>query len=201
MGMGPIVPYSAPPAGMSVSIPASRVGGVVRPRAATCLARAGSHPRGQILVSEFMLQQTRWRGWRPICGNWVARWPTPSATAAAGAGTFCGPGGKSGLSAAAPNGCTNARRADRGRPRRCGSRRRRTMLLTLPGIGAYTARAVARFAYQHGCRWVDTNVRRAVARRCTGARDAAAFRRCATTRMSIALPRTARTRWRFSGGR
>ena len=39
----------------------------------------------QILVSEFMLQQTPVARVAPIWLDWVARWPTPSATAAAGA--------------------------------------------------------------------------------------------------------------------
>ena len=38
----------------------------------------------QILVSEFMLQQTPVARVAPIWVDWVARWPTPSATAAAG---------------------------------------------------------------------------------------------------------------------
>jgi A/G-specific adenine glycosylase len=45
-------------------------------------------------------------------------------------------------------------------------------LLALPGIGAYTARAVAAFAYRRRCPVVDTNVRRVVARAVHGAGDA-----------------------------
>ena len=37
-------------------------------------------------------------------------------------------------------------------------------LLTLPGVGAYTARAIACFAYRQRVPVVDTNVRRVVAR-------------------------------------
>src|SRR5271163_399709 len=39
----------------------------------------------QILVSEFMLQQTPVSRVEPIWRDWVARWPTASATAAASA--------------------------------------------------------------------------------------------------------------------
>jgi A/G-specific adenine glycosylase len=46
--------------------------------------------------------------------------------------------------------------------------------LTLPGIGAYTARAVACFAYQRPVPVVDTNVRRVVARAVHGRADAVA---------------------------
>jgi A/G-specific adenine glycosylase len=45
-------------------------------------------------------------------------------------------------------------------------------LLSLPGIGAYTARAVAAFAYRKRCPVVDTNVRRVIARAVHGAGDA-----------------------------
>jgi A/G-specific adenine glycosylase len=45
-------------------------------------------------------------------------------------------------------------------------------LLALPGIGAYTARAVATFAYGQRHPVVDTNVRRVVARAVNGAADA-----------------------------
>jgi A/G-specific adenine glycosylase len=46
--------------------------------------------------------------------------------------------------------------------------------LTLPGVGAYTARAVACFAYRQRVPVVDTNVRRVVARAVHGKADAAA---------------------------
>jgi A/G-specific adenine glycosylase len=42
----------------------------------------------------------------------------------------------------------------------------------LPGIGSYTARAVAAFAYGRRCPVVDTNVRRVVARAVHGSGDA-----------------------------
>jgi A/G-specific adenine glycosylase len=45
-------------------------------------------------------------------------------------------------------------------------------LLALPGIGTYTARAVAAFAYRQRHPVVDTNVRRLVARAVTGLADA-----------------------------
>ena len=46
--------------------------------------------------------------------------------------------------------------------------------MSLPGIGAYTARAVACFAYRQRVPVVDTNVRRVVARAVHGRADAAA---------------------------
>ena len=47
-------------------------------------------------------------------------------------------------------------------------------LLTLPGVGSYTARAVACFAYHQPVPVVDTNVRRVVARAVHGRADAGA---------------------------
>jgi A/G-specific adenine glycosylase len=50
-------------------------------------------------------------------------------------------------------------------------------LLTLPGVGDYTARAVAVFAFGQRAAVVDTNVRRVVARLVEGVEDAAVRRR------------------------
>jgi len=47
-------------------------------------------------------------------------------------------------------------------------------LLSLPGVGSYTARAVASFAYRQPVPVVDTNVRRVVARAVHGRADAGA---------------------------
>ncbi|WP_354523113.1 A/G-specific adenine glycosylase [Mycolicibacterium sp. 624] len=126
----------------------------------------------QILVSEFMLQQTPVARVEPIWLDWVARWPTPSATAAASAADVLRAWGKLGY----------PRRAKR--LHECA----RTIavdyddrvpddvetLLTLPGVGAYTARAVACFAYGHNVPVVDTNVRRVVARTVHGRADSPA---------------------------
>jgi A/G-specific adenine glycosylase len=48
------------------------------------------------------------------------------------------------------------------------------VLLALPGIGAYTARAVAAFGYGHRVPVVDTNVRRVLARAMHGLADSGA---------------------------
>jgi A/G-specific adenine glycosylase len=50
-------------------------------------------------------------------------------------------------------------------------------LLTLPGVGTYTARAVACFAYRQRVPVVDTNVRRVVARAVHGRADSPASAR------------------------
>jgi A/G-specific adenine glycosylase len=124
----------------------------------------------QILVSEFMLQQTPVARVAPIWLDWVARWPTPSATAAASAADVLRAWGKLGY----------PRRAKRLHECAIAIATEHSdqvpddveVLLTLPGIGAYTARAVACFAYRQSVPVVDTNVRRVVARAVHGLADA-----------------------------
>ena len=126
----------------------------------------------QILVSEFMLQQTPVARVDPIWRDWIARWPTPSATAAAGAADVLRAWGKLGYPRRAKrlHECAAAIATDHGDevPDDVET------LLTLPGIGAYTARAVACFAYRKRVPVVDTNVRRVVARAVHGRADSPA---------------------------
>ena len=116
----------------------------------------------QVLVSEFMLQQTPVARVQPVWESWVARWPTPSATAAAGAADVLRAWGKLGYPRRAKrlHECATviAGQFDDVVPSDVDT------LLTLPGIGAYTARAVACFAFQQRVPVVDTNVRRVVTR-------------------------------------
>jgi A/G-specific adenine glycosylase len=124
----------------------------------------------QILVSEFMLQQTPVSRVEPIWRDWVARWPTASSTAAASPADVVRAWGKLGY----------PRRAKR--LHECATVIARDhadqvpddveVLLTLPGVGSYTARAVACFAYRQSVPVVDTNVRRVVARVVHGRADA-----------------------------
>jgi A/G-specific adenine glycosylase len=124
----------------------------------------------QILVSEFMLQQTPVARVAPIWVDWVARWPTPSATAAAGAADVLRAWGKLGYPRRAKrlHECAVAIATDHNDlvPDDVDT------LLELPGVGAYTARAVACFAYRKRVPVVDTNVRRVVARAVAGQADA-----------------------------
>ncbi len=125
----------------------------------------------QILVSEFMLQQTPVARVEPIWLAWVARWPTPSATAAARAADVLRAWGKLGYP-------RRAKRLHECAVTIANEHRDEVpsdvdTLLTLPGVGAYTARAVACFAYQQRVPVVDTNVRRVVARAVHGTADPA----------------------------
>ena len=86
--------------------------------------------------------------------------------------TCCAPGGSS-ATRAAPSGCTSARRRS---PTEHGDVVPDDVdaLLALPGVGTYTARAVACFAYGKRVPVVDTNVRRVVARAVHGRADSPA---------------------------
>lgn len=119
-----------------------------------------------VLVSEFMLQQTPVVRVLPVHEAWLARWPTPAALAAESSGEAVRAWGRLGyprralrLHAAAVaitdqhGGEVPASYAD---------------LLALPGIGDYTAAAVAAFAYGQRQVVLDTNVRRVLARTVTG---------------------------------
>jgi A/G-specific adenine glycosylase len=123
-----------------------------------------------VLVSEIMLQQTPVARVEPSWHDWMTRWPTPSALAAATPADVLRAWGKLGY----PRRALRLRDAatviaaehDDVVPSDVDT------LLALPGIGAYTARAVAAFAYRKRCPVVDTNVRRVIARAVHGAGDA-----------------------------
>jgi A/G-specific adenine glycosylase len=131
--------------------------------------RPGTTPWG-VLVSEFMLQQTPVARVEPIWAEWMARWPTPSAFAAASRADVLRAWGKLGYprralrlheaaaTIAATHGDVVPSDVD--------------ALEALPGIGSYTARAVMAFGYGRRAPVVDTNVRRVVARAVHGAGDA-----------------------------
>ncbi|HEY6423979.1 MAG TPA: A/G-specific adenine glycosylase [Pseudonocardiaceae bacterium] len=122
-----------------------------------------------VLVSEVMLQQTPVQRVASVWTEWIARWPRPSSLAAETPGTVLRAWGKLGyprralrLHAAAQ---TIAAQHHDIVPSDV------DLLLGLPGIGAYTARAVAAFGYGHRVPVVDTNVRRVVARAVHGMAD------------------------------
>jgi A/G-specific adenine glycosylase len=126
----------------------------------------------QILVSEFMLQQTPVARVLPVWKEWVERWPTPSSTAGASTADVLRAWGKLGYPRRAKrlHECAIVIARDHGDvvPDDV------DVLLALPGVGSYTARAVACFAYRKAVPVVDTNVRRVVARAVHGRADAGA---------------------------
>jgi A/G-specific adenine glycosylase len=115
-----------------------------------------------IFVSEVMLQQTPVARVEPVWREWVSRWPAPADLAGEPPGEAVRAWGRLGyprralrLHAAAVAmverhaGTVPATEAE---------------LLALPGVGSYTAAAVATFAFGERTTVVDTNVRRVLAR-------------------------------------
>lgn len=121
----------------------------------------GCRPWG-ILVSEVMLQQTPVIRVLPAWWAWLGRWPTPTALAADPPGEAIRMWDRLGyprralrLHAAA---VAIVDRHDGEVPADY------TTLLALPGVGGYTAAAVASFAFGQRHAVLDTNVRRVLAR-------------------------------------
>jgi A/G-specific adenine glycosylase len=105
-----------------------------------------------ILVSEVMLQQTQVERVVPRYLAWLERWPTVEALAAAPAAAVIREWQGLGYNRRALNLHHAAQRvAAQGWP---------DVLTELPGVGRYTADAVARFAFGVAVLPVDTNVRR-----------------------------------------
>lgn len=119
-----------------------------------------------VMVSEFMLQQTPVRRVLPVHAAWLERWPTPSALADEPAGEAVRAWGRLGypgralrLHAAAT---TIRDHHDDTVPDDYAT------LRTLPGVGDYTAAAIATFAYGRRQVVLDTNVRRVLGRTVAG---------------------------------
>lgn len=115
-----------------------------------------------VLVSEFMLQQTQVDRVLPRWLEWMERWPRPSALAAEEPGEAVRAWGRLGY----PRRALWLHRAAVEIAERHGDRVPSDVdgLLALTGIGPYTARAVAAFAFGDRHPVVDTNTRRVIAR-------------------------------------
>ena len=134
-----------------------------------------------VMVSEFMLQQTPVVRVLPVHGAWLERWPTPAALAADEPGEAVRAWGRLGY------------------PRRALRLHAAAVMITdehggdvpsdldalraLPGVGSYTAAAIASFAFGQRHAVLDTNVRRVLAR----AFDGTAFPPASTTAAETAL--------------
>jgi A/G-specific adenine glycosylase len=115
-----------------------------------------------VLVSEVMLQQTPVNRVAPVYAQWLRRWPTPDRLAAEPAGAAIQAWGRLGY----PRRALRLHQCATVITERHGGAVPDdvALLLGLPGIGDYTARAVAAFAFGQRHPVVDTNVRRLVAR-------------------------------------
>jgi A/G-specific adenine glycosylase len=122
------------------------------------------------LVSEIMLQQTPLVRVIPRLEAWLARWPTPADLAAVPSGEAVRAWERLGY----PRRALNLHAASVAITREHGGIVPRDVgaLLALPGVGDYTARAVAVFAYGDRHPVVDTNVRRVIARAVAGQAEA-----------------------------
>jgi A/G-specific adenine glycosylase len=118
------------------------------------------------LVSEFMLQQTPVSRVIPRLEEWLTRWPTPADLAAVPPGEAV----RAWQSLGYPRRALWLHAAAVAITERHGGVVPDDVeaLLALPGIGDYTARAVAVFAYGARHPVVDTNIRRVIARAVDG---------------------------------
>ncbi|KIZ19777.1 A/G-specific adenine glycosylase [Streptomyces natalensis] len=119
-----------------------------------------------VMVSEFMLQQTPVTRVLPVYEQWLARWPRPADLAAEAPGEAVRAWGRLGY----PRRALRLHAAASAIQERHGGDvpREHAQLLALPGVGEYTAAAVASFAYGQRHAVLDTNVRRVFARAVTG---------------------------------
>src|ERR1700712_120777 len=119
-----------------------------------------------VMVSEFMLQQTPVARVLPVFESWMSAWPTPPALASAPSGEAVRAWGRLGyprralrLHAAAT---AIVERHDGEVPSAYDE------LIALPGVGDYTASAIASFAFGGRHAVLDTHVRRVLARAVSG---------------------------------
>jgi A/G-specific adenine glycosylase len=119
-----------------------------------------------VMVSEFMLQQTPVNRVLPAYRSWLERWPTPVDLAAEAPGEAVRAWDRLGY----PRRALRLHAAAQAIVERHGGEvpNDHTALLALPGVGTYTAAAIASFAFGQRHAVVDTNVRRVLARALTG---------------------------------
>lgn len=127
--------------------------------------RPGTSP-WSVMVSEFMLQQTPVSRVLPVHETWLNTWPTPADLAAAPSGEAVRAWGRLGY----------PRRALRLHASAVAITERYAgqvpdsyeELRSLPGVGDYTAAAIASFAFGRSHAVLDTNVRRVLGRAVAG---------------------------------
>ncbi len=115
-----------------------------------------------VLVSEFMLQQTPVARVLPAYAAWLERWPDAPSLAASPPGEAVRQWGRLGY----PRRALRLHETSRIITKVYGGRVPDSVaeLVLLPGVGSYTAAAVASFAYRQRHAVLDTNVRRVLAR-------------------------------------
>jgi A/G-specific adenine glycosylase len=140
-----------------------------------------------VLVSEVMLQQTPVARVLPVHEEWLRRWPTPSDLAVEPAGEAVRAWGRLGY----PRRALRLHAAAVAIVERHGGQVPEAYddLLALPGVGDYTAAAVATFAFGRRHVVLDTNVRRVLARLLAGdALPSPSVTRAERDRAAVVLP-------------
>ncbi|MFE6647846.1 A/G-specific adenine glycosylase [Nocardioides sp. NPDC057772] len=119
-----------------------------------------------VMVSEFMLQQTPVSRVLPVHEAWLERWPTPADLAAEPTGEAVRAWGRLGY----PRRALRLHAAATAIVEHHGGEVPDSYdeLIALPGVGDYTAAAIATFAYGKRHVVLDTNVRRVFARTLSG---------------------------------
>ncbi|OJX70319.1 MAG: adenine glycosylase [Micrococcales bacterium 73-13] len=150
--------------------------------------RPGMTPWAIYLI-EVMAQQTQIERAARVALEWIERWPSPSALAATPPSEILKAWDRLGYPrrALALHRAATAMAAEHGDevPRDL------TALLALPGVGPYTAAAVASFAYGQRVPVVDTNIRRVLARAIVGVESLAPSARRDAELMDSILPEDA----------
>jgi A/G-specific adenine glycosylase len=115
-----------------------------------------------VMVSEFMLQQTPVSRVLPVFEQWMQSWPTPADLAAQPSGAAVRAWGRLGY----PRRALRLHQAATAIVERHGGRVPDDLdeLRALPGVGEYTAAAIASFAFGQRHAVLDTNVRRVLTR-------------------------------------
>lgn len=156
---------------------------------------AGATP-WRVLTSEVMLQQTPVARVAPVFEAWVSRWPSPAALAAEPSGEPLRAWGRLGY----PRRALRLWQAAGQIVERFAGAVPTSVpdLLTLPGVGQYTARAVAAFGDGQRVPVVDTNVRRVMNRVIRGTTDAGPATPADLVLMETQLPSAPAVAARFS---
>ena len=119
-----------------------------------------------VMISEFMLQQTPVKRVLPKWHEWIDRWPTPADLAASKKSEAIHAWGRLGYPRRAirlhESAAAIADKFENQVPRSLED------LRTLPGVGEYTAAAIASFAYGESALVMDINIRRFFARSIDG---------------------------------
>ncbi|MFL6169588.1 MAG: A/G-specific adenine glycosylase [Ornithinibacter sp.] len=138
-----------------------------------------------VLVSEVMSHQTPVARVEPVWREWMSRWPAPADLAAESPGEVVRAWGRLGY----PRRALRLREAAVAIVERHGGTvpGDEDALRALPGVGAYTAAAVAAFAFGRRSIVVDTNVRRVLVRVVEGREHAAPALTAAESALAASL--------------